>query len=182
MVPVQAVRRPRERQTPNWSVNRNDVAQAFQPAGSGNFPVASSTAEKTRDKNVPLTRRQECLRYIIIGNAQRACLKMPDRGCVVLDQPRSFRQAPNDPNRKAERNWGWQTASVQNARQHALPPEIRGVATSAGRLVLKKLPIHMTVLITSKSTSRYILSLQMSAQVRIRINATPSENPPPTLV
>src|SRR5882724_6034986 len=37
------------------------VARAFQPAGSGDFPVASS---ETRDSKVPWTRRQECLRYV----------------------------------------------------------------------------------------------------------------------
>src|SRR5262245_56473749 len=37
------------------------IPVAFQPAGSGDFPVASF---ETGDKNVPRTCRQECLRHV----------------------------------------------------------------------------------------------------------------------
>ena len=40
------------------------VAQTFLSAGAGVFLVAcSAPATRTRDRNVPRTRRQECLRY-----------------------------------------------------------------------------------------------------------------------
>src|SRR5258708_30869366 len=49
---------------PTGRVRLRPVAQAFQPAGSRNFPVPRwSWRLQTGDSKVPSTRRQECLRY-----------------------------------------------------------------------------------------------------------------------
>jgi hypothetical protein len=64
------------------------VGQAFQPAGSGDFPVAGTP---TRGWKAPPTGRLESLPYLVIGTAGRdsgGCLEMlvgiPGNGEICL--------------------------------------------------------------------------------------------------